>query len=214
MARIYTVKQGDCLYSIAALFRVGWQKIWDDPANADLKDLRKNPNVLLPGDSVTIPDAAPPPSFKLDPDKTHKLVIKAPPPTILRLVFRTDGEPRANAAYTLTVGDDEIEGTTDGDGVLEEPVPATATEAEIVFDEGTETEISFKVALGHLDPSDSITGVQQRLNNLGFDCGPVNGLVMPQMHDAVAAFQASAGLEATGEIDDDTRAALEDAHKS
>ena len=53
----YTIKQGDHLSRIARQF--GFQDfntIWNDGQNARLKQLRQNPNVLLPGDILVIPD--------------------------------------------------------------------------------------------------------------------------------------------------------------
>ena len=54
---VHTVQQGEHLPALAE--RYGFQTIdpiWNDPANAELKQLRKNPMVLMPGDEVTIPD--------------------------------------------------------------------------------------------------------------------------------------------------------------
>jgi peptidoglycan hydrolase-like protein with peptidoglycan-binding domain len=50
--------------------------------------------------------------------------------------------------------------------------------------------------------------VQQRLRRLGFDPGPIDGVVGRRTTRAVSAFQAHHGLEATGVIDDATRARL------
>src|SRR5262245_42749248 len=72
----YEVEQGDCIASIAARFGYLWQTIWNAPANAEIKRIRKDPNVLLPGDRVVLPD-------KLlrheacDTEKRHRFVRKA-----------------------------------------------------------------------------------------------------------------------------------------
>ena len=50
----YTVKQGDCITSIA--FNKGFYEktIWDHPDNAKLKNDRKDMKILQPGDKVVI----------------------------------------------------------------------------------------------------------------------------------------------------------------
>lgn len=52
----YVVKKGDCLSSIAAEHGLPWKVLWADPKNANLKRKRKDPNVLMPGDVVFVPD--------------------------------------------------------------------------------------------------------------------------------------------------------------
>ncbi|MGB9698788.1 MAG: LysM peptidoglycan-binding domain-containing protein [Thermodesulfobacteriota bacterium] len=52
----YTVKQGDCLSSIGEKYGIFWEKIWNQPKNDKLKEKRKNPNILYPGDVIFIPD--------------------------------------------------------------------------------------------------------------------------------------------------------------
>ena len=57
MTDYYTVRQGDHLSKIAKDNGfTDYTVIWDHPNNSDLKKQRQNPNILLPGDQVFIPD--------------------------------------------------------------------------------------------------------------------------------------------------------------
>ncbi|MCK4538982.1 MAG: LysM peptidoglycan-binding domain-containing protein [Candidatus Krumholzibacteria bacterium] len=55
----YTVRSGDTLSALARTYRVegGWQAIWDDDNNEELRDTRSGPDRLMPGDRVYIPGA-------------------------------------------------------------------------------------------------------------------------------------------------------------
>jgi murein DD-endopeptidase MepM/ murein hydrolase activator NlpD len=57
MAVTYTVKKGDTLSSIAAKYGISWQQIY-----AANKDIIKNPNIIYPGQVLTIPIPAPAPA--------------------------------------------------------------------------------------------------------------------------------------------------------
>ena len=52
----YTVKQGDCISSIAQKHGLFWDKVWNHPKNSRLKEQRKKPSILYPGDVVFVPD--------------------------------------------------------------------------------------------------------------------------------------------------------------
>ena len=57
MAVTHVVAQGEYLSLIAARFGFRDPRvIWNHPDNAALRERRKNPNVLFPGDVLTIPE--------------------------------------------------------------------------------------------------------------------------------------------------------------
>ena len=72
---------------------------------------------------------------------------------------------------------------------------------------GEQEEYSFD--LGYVDPLAEINGVQARLNNLGFDCGPVDGVLNDQTREAIQGFQQKHNLKVTGEMDRPTLDKLE-----
>lgn len=122
--------------------------------------------------------------------------------------------PRSNAPYTLDVDGRLTQGHTDGDGRIELSIPATAKSARLIIDPGTNKETDIPVQIGHLNPVSKISGVKQRLQNLGFDCGDDDETETPDFGEAVRAFQEKSGLSVTGEADEQTRSALEKAHGS
>jgi len=54
---IYQVKSGDTLSSIAKSHGISsWQKLYDDPSNGPFRAKRPNPNFIVPGDLIFVPD--------------------------------------------------------------------------------------------------------------------------------------------------------------
>jgi hypothetical protein len=200
----HTVVQGDSIPSLAFAYGLAPDTIWNDPANAELKALRGDPNVLFPDDVVTIPDKRSG-SYVGATDQRHRFRRKGVP-AVLRVQFFLDDQPRAGETYTLEI-DGLVTSTacTDGDGVIEVWIPPSARTARILFHEGTEVH---ELAIGHLDPIEQLSGVQGRLRNLGFFEGPVDGEISDALEVSLQHFQASQGLEPHGLIDDPTRDAL------
>jgi N-acetylmuramoyl-L-alanine amidase len=129
---------------------------------------------------------------------------------MLRLVvLEADDQPLADAGYELHVRDAVRNGKTDGNGVMEEPIPANLENAKLVFPDRS---LEVKIHFAHLDPVEEATGVQARLNNLGFWCGAVDGDIGPHTRAALASFQAAHGLDPTGEPTDETRERLRADH--
>jgi len=199
----YTVRQGDCISSIAHKNGHFWEKVWNHPSNGSLRATRKDPNVLLPGDVVFVPDKEEKTESGAT-DTQHRFKKKGVPAK-LRLRLCDDDEPRANQAYTLEIDGKVFRGTTDGEGRIEQAIAPDSKKGKLtVGDAGDE----YVLNLGHIDPVDEISGVQARLNNMGFDCGPADGRMGPRTRMALREFQKSEELDETGEIDDETRQRL------
>jgi N-acetylmuramoyl-L-alanine amidase len=204
----HVVTQGECLSSIAA--RYGFadhRKIWEHPNNAELRELRPDPNLLFVGDVVFVPDRAPHTAHVMT-GREHVFTLHRPK-IVLELALKFDGEALANKPYVLVLGAERRSGVTDANGRLKEPIEPTIERAQLQLEEPI---VEWDLHVGHLDPATEVSGVQARLNNLGHACGSIDEHVGPRTRAALRQFQARNQLEPTGEIDATTLAALQEAH--
>lgn len=175
--------------------------IWNDPANAGLREKRANMNVLHPGDEVFIPERRPG-TVSVATGRRHVFKRRGTP-ALLRFKVLQNGAPRAEQRYVVTIDGREMEGTTSAQGVLEQWIPPGSANGSIVI--GPDR-YHFTFRIGHLNPVSEISGVAARLQNLGFlrKRGASDAVIA----EAVRAFQAAHALPSTGELDDATRAKL------
>ncbi len=202
------VGTGETTSSLAKKNGFFWRTIWDHPENAELKAERIDPNVLLATDDITIPVKKLKNVSKAT-EAEHTFKRKGEPSKLKMLLLKL-GKPRANEDYVLDVDGKQTNGTTDADGRLEHFIPGDAKRGKLILKGGKEIHY---LKLGYLDPLDSIGGAQQRLNNLGFNCGGETGKLGEKTKKALKKFQAENGLDETGEPDSATKAKLKELHK-
>lgn len=215
MAKYHTVKQGECLATIAADNGfVDYHAIYDHPKNAALKAKRKNPDILLPGDVLYIPDKR----QRDEPRGTgQQHIFQTPGPTVRLRVFLKDDQdnPVTGKPFTLDLGDAILSGTIGSDGLVEQPIPPGVRTARlrVVMTPGPQPSIlEWKLEIGHLDPASTTTGAQGRLLNMGFDCGPIDGIHGPRTTNGLIEFQRKEGLPETGKLDAATISKLREIH--
>jgi putative peptidoglycan binding protein/LysM domain-containing protein len=205
--KTHTVKQGDYFAKIAKKYGFSdWRTIYNHADNAELKQKRPDPNILHPGDKIVIPDK----TTKEDSggtDQRHRFRFKAD--TLwLRIVFKNNNnEPIANTPYRLDLEGQTIEAQTDGDGLLEQQITPDAAEGHLLIQHR-----EFLIKIGHLDPIDTITGVQARLKNLGYYGGKVDGVEGKQTLSTIEEFQCDHGLTVDGIAGPNTQAKLKEVH--
>lgn len=203
----YVVAQGECMASIAYENGFLVDTLWNDPGNASLKASRKDRNILLPGDRVHIPDKRMR-SENCSVDSDHKFELKGAKEVLRIALLDSDGKPRKSLLYTIKIrGGREKSGKTDGNGVIEAPIPPNAREGKLIV-KGEWGEEHYDLEIGAIDPPSTVSGIQSRLNHLGFVCGEVDGIMGPKTAGAIEKFQKNQNLKETGEMDDDTRDAL------
>lgn len=208
----HRVKQGECLSSIAAAAGFADSRsIYDHAENSEFRKLRDNPNLTYPGDRLFLPD---PESESQDcGTETRHRFRRMTEPVFLRLVFLDrEGQPLSGLAYELEVEGQEFSGETTSEGAIECQIPADKESGWLTLWLSEDEPVSWSVAIGHLDPLSYDEGVQARLNNLGYDCGEVDGDFGDRSQSALAEFQRDAGLEPGGTPNEETLEKLADAH--
>lgn len=204
MAENYKVQQGDCIFSIA--FEKGFfaDTIWSHSNNKELNEARKDPNVLMPGDVVHVPDKRLK-ELNKPTNEVHKFRVKNTPKTFRIQIMRAD-VPVRDMEYVLAVDGVESTGKTSNEGWIRASILPDAKKAKLSLKEGQK----FELDLGHLNPVDEVSGAQGRLKSMGYYKGSLDGDLDDETKDALKTFQASNDIDVTGELDDKTRSALTD----
>lgn len=210
----YSVKEGDCISSIAYEHALFPDTIWKDPKNSELKNKRKNPNSLLPGDVVFVRDKEEK-EESCACEQKHRFRRKGVPAKLKTQILI--GElPCENEDYVLDIDGAISRGKTDADGNVEITIPPNAKRGRLIINDE-----EFELTLGTIDPIEEKQGVIQRLENLGFyevaeddDTDSEDSEDEDPYVEAIKLFQESVGLEPTGEADQQTLDKLVEIHGS
>lgn len=215
MSSYRLVRQGECLSSIAAKAGLkSWEDIYRHPNNAKLREQRPNPNVILPGDRVFIPDITKGMEQGATEQRHEFRLLREP--SVLKICLLDEAwQPLAHKSYTLTIGLEVREGSLDGDGKFEETIPVDIQSIKLmVVLAPPDDTASWTLNLKHLDPVEEIVGIQERLNNLSLAPGAIDGIVGSKTEEAIRRFQKAHGLEETGVIDAALRQKLKEIYGS
>lgn len=214
---IHVVQQGEHLSGIAKKYGfTSFVVIWEDPANADLKRARANPNVLFPGDRLVIPDRM----MRVESrptDQRHRFRLQRRG-LDLRLALRDEsGDPIRGTKCRLVIEGAQRELVTNTDGLVASEIPVDARHGRLlVEDREVPLFVDAPVSVGELDPADKVTGQIARLNNLGYDAGevqtPRDKKAQEQFRSAVEEFQCNHHLVVDGVVGPATQASLKQIH--
>jgi hypothetical protein len=223
MAEDYTVKSGDCMSSIAYENGFYWKTLWNLPENTALKTQRKNPNVLMSGDVVHIPDLTVRQEAGAT-EMTHKFMLKGVPEKLcIRLVDYVH-KPRPNLDYVIVIDGKSRRGKTDANGGITEDIPPNARAGKLTYAAPTAVDANGNplpgkpknmvmiLQLGGLNPISEVSGIKARLANLGFYKGPIDDNLDAATTQALSVFQRTKGLPVTGEADAATQQKLQEVH--
>ena len=211
----HTIEPGDWIGAIATTRGLShWSVIWDHPANAELRQLRGSPDLLMVGDDLHVPDPGDPPGITIHTGRRVELRLRAPDRLRIRwgaldLFLRAFGP----VPYELKIGSETFTGTLANPGdEISAPLPSDATSATLTLME-TET---FELPIGGLGPASEGKGAYARLVNLGFggvEHEPEEGeQVTDPLTAALRVFQSEHELPATGELDAPTSTKLRDVY--
>ncbi len=208
----YTVKQGDCISSIADHFGFFWETLWNDPNNAGLKKKRNNnPNALQPGDTVFIPNKRRR-EESCSPTNRHTFRVLGVPVRFNLQLLDAEGNPRADIPYTLDIDGKKTQGKTPADGKISETIAPNAKKAVLTLKVPEMPDEVHEFQLGHMNPIDNAGGIQGRLKNLGYYHGDIHSNLDEATAEAIKAFQKDSGLPETGEMDAATQSIIEARH--
>lgn len=228
----HVANRNDHLLRLAKEHHIPLKKLKD--ANPSLQ---RDPNLLFkgddwgPGDTITIPVPEP----KEAPAGTRQTTTFETDPTqlFLRLrVLNEDFTALKDADYELTI---EVapapfvkKGKTDGNGQIEAEIPPLARTGVLAVSVppppgakagAGKSGMTWTLEIGALNPileqapdPECASGVQARLNNLGFPCGEVNGVTDVTLGEQIKAFRKAFGLP-DGKVSDATlQNKLKDVH--
>lgn len=205
------VSQGQSVEQVAHQSGFHWSTVWDHPDNAELRRRREDRNILLPGDHLVVPALRH--RSQTGATGSHHRFRRLGLPSRLKLRFLDDaGQPLANAAYVCTVDSAIHQGETNSVGILELRVSPSASVARVTLLPGTDHAREFHILIGHLDPCDTPSGVEQRLRNLGI--APAEMDENADLRSSLLRFQDLHHLPKSGELDRSTIEKLRDLHTS
>jgi N-acetylmuramoyl-L-alanine amidase len=205
----YVAAQGECISSIAYDEGFFWETLWYHEENAEIRLRRKDPNLLLPGDRVHVPELQTK-TQACATETRHRFVKKGVPAKFRLVLLDAAGKPRASVAYELVVDGVSRSGKTTKAGAVELAISPNASTAELIIRQD-DLEEEYTLDLGNLDPLDTLTGVLARLQNLGYDCDP-EGTPPEAVVAAVRAFRMHHDLEPGDAIDEAFRDRLRSEH--
>lgn len=202
------MREGECAASIAARYGFPSESdVFDASENEPLRARRTSALTLAPGDVVHIPDRTPS-RFAIGPGSSKRFQVTLPR-TRLRLRLERDGAALSDEPYEVRFEGRTVAGSTDGDGLVEVPVPPHVIEVEVRLTERGEV---LRVRLGHLDPLETDEGIAHRLANLGFLS--TSRPSARELGEALRAFRRDHDLDEEGGADQECLDALAEAHGS
>lgn len=171
MSKTHVVAPDETLASIA--LQHGFSSantLWDHPQNAKLREIRQNPLILFEGDEVFIPER----ESREEPAATERRHRFETTVETLELHVKVldQGFQALQGNARLLIGSDETDMRQEN-SIFKAPLPPDTRSGLLDFpvSKTQRQRPRIEVRPGRLDPLDTVSGQQQRLNNLGYFAG-------------------------------------------
>lgn len=217
MATTHTVQPGENLARIAKQYKIAnWRDIYHSPDNAEFRKKRPNPNILMAGDVLTIPEQQQKTVY-VRTGARHRFVVKQNEPQKLTIrLLDGAGKPLGKVPAVFNLGGKQQTLVSDRSGKLELLIEQPELEEiplDVFANPGSdEPSHRFTVMPGFLDPVDTVSGIQARLNSLGHDCGVADGIYGKKTKAGIESFEQENSLPVTGKLSETLSRAVERAY--
>jgi hypothetical protein len=178
-----------------------WTDIWDHSNNAKLRK-KRDPNLLVEGDFLYVPKVeAKEESESSDTRHRHKVEREQDELVLCFKEVEAYIKLFGSIAYKIKVGKNELKGEIKNEGQeVKIPLGLAVEEASLWIED-----VEYKLDIGGLDPVWRLSGVQARINNLGWDTGKVDNIIGPLTRRGVRDFEAYYKIKVDGKVDSTTR---------
>jgi hypothetical protein len=195
----YVVRQGDHMKRIALARGCDADAVWNHKLNADLRQKRASMDMLCSGDVLYLPE--PKRQWLPVASGTTNRFVATVPRTTVTLTLSQAGSPIANAACVVRELPSLGPLTTSDKGLVTFEITLTTEWVTLDFES---TGLSVVCRIGHLDPIETLSGVRQRLRNLGYPVDNESGN-SAELQAALCMFQnGQSDLPADGSASDET----------
>lgn len=220
--KTHKVKPNEYLGSIAKQYGFShWKAIYQHPANEHLRKLRPNPNILMEGDEIAIPQKNTKQAVVRSRREQKFELLGAATNRLKLSIYNEKGDPMTNRSFQIEFGETIITGTTDNSGRINTTIPPDAPEKAILTIQNNEEEEKsqnqqvYWIDIGGVNPMEEITGIQTRLKILGYYHGKIDGEPGEKTEEAILQFQRDQeGLKIDGDPGPITQEKLDECYQS
>lgn len=118
----YKIRESDCILSVAFEHGLHWETLWNHPDNVEVKKRRKYPEMILPGDRLTIPPIERG-EVEAAPETRHRFMRKGVPAKVrLRFVLEEPADEQEPMGGKVANPDDLHASSEDEDPLPPPPV--------------------------------------------------------------------------------------------